>query len=141
MSHTYEYPRPAVTTDIILFHKTDTELKVLLIKRNSEPFKDTWALPGGFMNIDETLEQTAKRELKEETGIDVEDLIQFRVFDDPNRDPRGRTISIVFYKFLESIPSRIKAGDDAAEAKWFSVKKLPELAFDHEEVIRLMIND
>ncbi len=135
MVYTYEYPRPAMTADILLFHRQEGKMKVLLVQRKHPPFKGKWALPGGFMNIDETLHAAALRELKEETGIEQMDLQPFRVFDEPGRDPRGRTVTLVFYGFTDSIPENAIAGDDAASLDWFEVDDLPELGFDHEKII------
>ena len=134
MSHTYEYPRPALTVDIVLFSKEVETLSILLIQRKNPPFEEMWALPGGFVDMDETLEHAAKRELEEETGISGVKLEQFYVFDTIDRDPRCRTISVVLTGLLNSELS-IKAGDDAGEAKWFKVDELPNLAFDHSEII------
>lgn len=125
--YSYHYPRPAVTTDAILVSPQNT---VLLIERGREPYCGAWALPGGFINMDEELECACQRELQEETGITVEGLRQFKAYGGVNRDPRHRTISIVFYAFTNSelVPL---AGDDAANAGWFPIADLPELAFDH----------
>lgn len=125
--YTYPYPRPAVTVDAIL---VSPDRSVLLIERGREPYKGNWALPGGFINIDEPLETACRRELEEETGIVVAELKQFRAYGDVNRDPRHRTISILFYAFTENELIAF-AGDDAAKAQWFSIDNLPELAFDH----------
>lgn len=128
---TYNYPRPAVTTDAILVSPSK---KVLLIERGREPFKGTWALPGGFIDMDEPLETACKRELEEETGIQVQEIKQFKAYGDVNRDPRHRTISVVFYSLTES-EIQPKAGDDAASARWFPIDDLPELAFDHGRIL------
>lgn len=128
---TYSYPRPAVTVDAILISKAAT---VLLIERGREPFKGTWALPGGFVDMDESLETACKRELEEETGIQVQEVKQFKAYGDVNRDPRHRTISVVFYAQTET-EIRPKAGDDAVNARWFSLADLPELAFDHGKIL------
>lgn len=125
--YTYQYPRPAVTTDTILISNKNT---VLLIERGHEPYKGKWALPGGFIDMDEPLEKACQRELEEETGLHVAELKQFKAFGAVGRDPRHRTISVVFYAFLENEPLP-KAGDDAVKAKWFPIDELPELAFDH----------
>ncbi|WP_339735133.1 NUDIX hydrolase [uncultured Sunxiuqinia sp.] len=131
-TYTYAYPRPAVTTDAIILKKETAE--ILLIRRAKDPFKDRWALPGGFIEMDEVLEIACKRELKEETGLTVEKLEQFRVYDAVDRDPRGRTLSVIFYGFVEK-EANVKGGDDAAEAAWFRMEHLPELAFDHADII------
>ena len=124
----------AVTVDSVVFCNANNEFKVLLIKRKNEPFGGQWALPGGFISESEDLMTAAKRELKEETGVDVKTMEQVRAFGAPGRDPRGRTISIAFVSriFCEE---NLKAADDAAEAKWTSIEDLPELAFDHAEII------
>lgn len=132
MSYTYQYPRPAVTTDAILVSSKNT---VLLIERGREPYKGKWALPGGFVDMDESLETACRREVEEETGLQVADINQFRAYGGVDRDPRHRTISVVFYAFLkEEIPP--VAGDDAAKAKWFAFDQLPELAFDHGLILQ-----
>lgn len=139
MSFTYEYPRPAVTVDIILFSKEINDTHVLLIQRKYEPFKDEWALPGGFVEMDETLEESAMRELAEETGIKEITIHQFYTFGDPGRDPRGRTVSIIFYAFANRHSTHAKAGDDAKHLEWHSISELPPLAFDHQKALYLAI--
>ena len=129
--YVYEYPRPAVTVDIAAVSR---DRRILLIRRKAEPFKDRWALPGGFINIDETLQNAAARELAEETGIRGLDLRQLRAFDKPDRDPRGRTIAVAFLAEVNDPPSPT-AGDDAAESAWFPMDRLPPLAFDHEDIV------
>lgn len=135
MPHCYEYPRPAIATDIVLIAKTSSEINVLLIQRKNNPYKGMWAFPGGFMDINETLIETANRELFEETGIKINELTFFGIYDHPQRDPRGRTIGVVYYALLENIIEP-QSGDDAAQAQWFSVKQIPPLAFDHNIIIR-----
>ena len=132
--YTYKYPRPALTVDSIVFTKEDNSTFVLLIQRGQEPFKNKWALPGGFVNMDELLETACRRELEEETGLKLDKMNQFKAFDAINRDPRHRTISVVF---TAEIPKKmeVKGGDDAAHAKWFSLEELPELAFDHQQIL------
>jgi 8-oxo-dGTP diphosphatase len=130
--YTYKYPRPALTTDALVIKKETAE--ILLVQRGIEPFKGQWALPGGFVDIDELLADACKRELKEETGLVIEKLEQFRVYDAVERDPRGRTISVVFYGFADK-SATVKGGDDAADAAWFGLDRLPEMAFDHAQVI------
>ncbi len=134
MPYTYEYPRPAVTTDIILIAKEKDCNYILLIERKFDPYKGSWALPGGFVEIDEELETGCLRELKEETGIENIEIKQFCIAGAVNRDPRGRTISIVYWA---EIGQRIDytPGDDAAKAKWFNTKMLPNLAFDHQQIL------
>lgn len=130
---TYEYPRPSVTVDIVVFTK-DT-LEILLIQRKNDPFKDYWALPGGFLEMDESLKDSALRELEEETGLKNVELHQIGIFDNPSRDPRGRVITVAYATLIEKKDATIRASSDASQAKWFSVKKIPDLAFDHEEII------
>jgi len=134
---TYNYPRPAVTTDAIL---VSPSRKVLLIERGREPFKGTWALPGGFIDMDESLETACKRELEEETGIQIQELKQFKAYGDVNRDPRHRTISVVFYAYADTEIGP-KAGDDAVNACWFPLADLPELAFDHGKILEEFTRD
>lgn len=131
MTYTYQYPRPAVTVDAILISKRNS---VLLIERGREPYKGKWALPGGFIDMDEPLEVACQRELEEETGIRVGELTQFKAFGAVNRDPRHRTISVLFYAFTDD-KLIAHAGDDAAKAQWFSIHQLPELAFDHQLIL------
>lgn len=132
--YTYKYPRPALTVDIIVIRETNQKKEILLIQRLNLPFKDQWALPGGFVDMDETLEQAAVRELEEETGLTDISLKQFKAYSEPGRDPRGHTISVVFTGLL-TVDSRVKAGDDAKSASWFNVDNLPLLAFDHSQII------
>ncbi|HEX5733672.1 MAG TPA: NUDIX hydrolase [Blastocatellia bacterium] len=132
----YEHPRPSVTVDIVLFYcETEDSKKILLIKRGREPFKGMWALPGGFVDKDESLERAAVRELEEETGVRRVRLEQFGAFGDPGRDPRGHTVSVGFTARLKKCPE-VKGSDDADEARWCSVMQLPRLAFDHKKLIR-----
>lgn len=132
--YVYDHPRPAVTVDIALFRHASGGWEILLIERGREPFQGAWALPGGFVDEMEPLEAAAARELKEECGISGVELWQFRAFGDPHRDPRGHTISIGFMGVLQRGVS-LRAADDAADARWFPLSALPELAFDHSEVI------
>ena len=137
MPFTYGYPRPAVAVDIILLRRGGAP-EVLLIERANDPFGGLWALPGGFVEIDEDLPDTARRELREETGIEIEEgtrLAQLGTFGRTGRDPRGRVISVVYLTSVCRTGSAPKAGDDAARAKWFPMSRLPELAFDHAEII------
>jgi 8-oxo-dGTP diphosphatase len=131
---TYDYPRPAVTVDIILVTR-GLHPKVLLIRRKHDPFAGKWALPGGFVDMDETLEAAAHRELREETGLEVKKLEQLHAFGDPSRDPRGRTIAVAYLAVVDLAKLNPRAGDDAAEAGWFSLQKPPPLAFDHREIL------
>jgi 8-oxo-dGTP diphosphatase len=130
--YSYPYPRPALTVDAILFKKGTNEL--LLIQRGRDPYAGKWALPGGFLEMDELLVDGCRREVEEETGLKVHELTQFKTYDAVYRDPRGRTISVVFYGIVENNFS-VKGGDDASLAGWFPVDRLPELAFDHELII------
>lgn len=136
-----EYPKPSVTVDTIIFALDKGQLHVLLIERSKDPFQGRWAIPGGFVDIDEPLEAAAARELEEETGLKGVALEQFRSFGAPGRDPRGRTITISYATFLPHIPPDIKGADDAADARWFPIDALPEMAFDHREVMAQAIED
>ena len=135
--YTYKYPHPAVTTDCVIFGFDGRELNVLLIERGIEPFKGSWALPGGFLNMDETAEQGAKRELMEETNVSDVYLEQFHTFTGVDRDPRERVITIAYYALVRKSDYKVIAGDDAARAEWFSVHELPPLAFDHRDIIKM----
>lgn len=135
MSYTYKYPRPAVTVDALIFRKIADMLYVLLIKRTHAPFEGMWCLPGGFIDMDETPEQAAVRELKEETGLEGIELYQFYTFGALDRDPRHRTISIAYTGLCPADRETVTGGDDAAEAAWFNVHELPDLGFDHEKII------
>ncbi|MFD2518782.1 NUDIX domain-containing protein [Salinimicrobium flavum] len=128
----------AVTTDCVVFYKSQKVEKVLLVKRKSEPFKDKWGIPGGFLEENETLEDGAKRELEEETGLKVGKVYQLRAFGTPGRDPRGRTISIAFWGEAAS-EEEVKGNDDASDARWFNLQELPELAFDHQEILEFAV--
>ena len=130
----YKYPHPAVTADCIVFNREDNKILVLLIKRKNDPYKDCWAFPGGFVNIDESAENAAIRELKEETGLEVLRIEQLKAYSNPDRDPRERVITITF--IAESKIKDVKGGDDAKEARWFDISQLPSLAFDHEQILK-----
>ena len=134
MSYTYKYPRPAVTADMIVL-TDESEPKILLIQRGDEPFKGCWAFPGGFMNMDETTEQCARRELKEETSLEIGEVQQVGAYSTVDRDPRGRTITVAY---ITNIPQELPVVglDDAAEAKWWPINALPPLAFDHAQILR-----
>lgn len=134
MIYTYAYPRPSVTVDILIL--TAKKDQILLIERKNEPFKDQWALPGGFVDIDEDIEMSAYRELREETSVSEIKLDQFRAYGKPGRDPRGRTISIVYYGIVKDTNVPVAAGDDAKNLQWFNLNKLPDLAFDHTQIIK-----
>lgn len=135
MSYCYDYPRAAVTVDALIFRDVKQGTEVLLIRRGNEPFKDMWALPGGFIEMDETLEEAIQRELQEETGLSGIELKQLHTFSSVNRDPRHRTISTVFRGIMTEEDDKVIAGDDASEVGWFRTNDLPSLAFDHAEVI------
>jgi 8-oxo-dGTP diphosphatase len=136
MAHyTYEYPRPSVTVDGVIFGLDDEDLKVLLIQRDVDPFKGKWALPGGFVKIDETLDAAAKRELQEETGVTDVFLEQLYTFGDLHRDPRDRVITVAYYALVNLGGHRIKATTDARNAAWFAVSDTPALAFDHAKIL------
>jgi len=136
MPYTYEYPRPALTVDCIIFGWDGTrELKVLLIQRGNDPFKGQWAFPGGFVDMGEDLETAALRELEEETGMKDVFIEQLFTFGAPNRDPRGRVVSVAYFALVNLKEHKIAAADDADDAQWFSVADLPKLAFDHEQIM------
>ena len=134
MAYTYEYPRPAVTADCVVMTREDVP-QVLLVERGNEPYKGCWALPGGFMNMDETTEQCAIRELKEETGLDVEKVWQIGAYSKLGRDPRGRNVCVAYLAIVDK-PAAVSGQDDAAKAQWFPIDALPPLAFDHEDIMR-----
>ena len=134
MEYTYKYPRPAVTADCVVITR-ESEPKVLLIQRGNEPFKGCWAFPGGFMDMDETTEQCAIRELEEETGLEVLGLQQIGAYSKVNRDPRGRTVTVAYLVRVDTAVAVI-GQDDAAKAEWFPLSALPPLAFDHEDIMR-----
>jgi 8-oxo-dGTP diphosphatase len=137
MAYTYSFPMPVVTVDCIIYRKNTEDIyEVVLIKRAKDPFKNKWALPGGFLEMDEELEAAAKRELFEETGIDHNALQQIFTVGTIGRDPRQRTISIIYSGMYDTKTMQIKAGDDASAARWFSITELPPLAFDHNAVIQ-----
>ncbi len=136
----YEWPRPVVTADAVVFAVSEARTEVLLIERGEEPFKGQWAVPGGFVEMDEELEDAVARELAEETGLTGVQLQQLHTFGKCGRDPRGRLITIVFMGVVTEGRDKIRAGDDAAKAKWFDIEELPEnMAFDHDEMLRLAV--
>ncbi|MFH1883901.1 MAG: NUDIX hydrolase [Planctomycetota bacterium] len=138
--YVYDWPRPMVTVDAAVFTFSGDKAKVLLINRGHEPFKGKWALPGGFVNMDEELKDAIVRELAEETGLATVQLEQMRTFGTVGRDPRGRMITIVFMGIAKEDQTTVKAGDDAAQAQWFDIEELPkDMAFDHKEVVRFAI--
>lgn len=134
MSYTYQYPHPAVATDCVVFGFDGKGLEILLIQRGVEPYKGSWAFPGGFLRINETAEECSQRELQEETGLNVHSLKQLGAFTSVHRDPRERVISIAFYTLVQ--PSAVTGGDDAKQACWFPVDDAPPLAFDHDYILR-----
>ena len=139
MAYTYKYPRPAVTADCIVITK-EAEPKVLLIQRGDQPFRGCWAFPGGFMNMDETTEQCAIRELEEETGLRVSEVYQIGAYSKVDyskvdRDPRGRTVTVAYLAIVEK-PIAVTGQDDAAKAQWFPLSDLPHLAFDHADIMQ-----
>ncbi|QQE10032.1 NUDIX hydrolase [Planctomycetota bacterium] len=137
MSFEYEYPRAATAVDCVVYGWGDGQLKVMLIERGNETEEGQWALPGGFLKENETVENAAKRELREETGITYVSLEQLYVFSDPNRDKREHVISIAFIALTKRVTHKVKAGTDAADAQWFPLDDLPSLAFDHDEIIKV----
>lgn len=138
MEYTYKYPRPAVTADCVVITK-EAEPKVLLIQRGADPYKGCWAFPGGFMNMDETTEQCAIRELEEETGLKVSTVRQIGAYSKVDRDPRGRTITVAYLAIIDK-PAQVTGQDDTAKAEWFPLSALPELAFDHVDIMADAIN-
>ncbi len=139
LKYHYKYPHPSVTTDCVVFGYDGLRLNVLLIERGAGPFKGHWAFPGGFLNIDESAQQGAKRELFEETGLKDAHIRQFHTFSAVNRDPRERVISIAYYALVRI--SEVKGGDDAAKAQWFPLDSVPPLAFDHDMMLRMAIKE
>ena len=137
MTFTYEYPHPAVTTDIVIFTVRDKSLQVLLIKRGLDPFKGKWALPGGFLKMDESLDTCASRELAEEAGLEDVYLEQLYTFGTVDRDPRERVVSVSYFALIPSDNVTLNAGTDAEDAAWFKVDELPELSFDHDKIIQM----
>jgi 8-oxo-dGTP diphosphatase len=135
--HCYDYPRPALTVDLVIVSRTKP-LKVLLIRRRDDPFAGMWALPGGFVDENESLESAARRELVEETGVVVHQLEQLHTFGTPGRDPRGWTIAVAYLARVNPDAVRARAADDAAEVGWHSLNKPPPLAFDHTDILALV---
>ena len=138
LKYHYKYPHPAVTADCVIFGFDGLNINVLLIQRGIEPFKGKWALPGGFVKMDESADEGARRELQEETGLTDAKIEQFHTFTDVNRDPRERVITIAYYALVRL--SDVQGGDDAAKAQWFAQEDIPSLAFDHELILRTAIN-
>jgi 8-oxo-dGTP diphosphatase len=135
MTFSYEFPRAAVTVDCVVFGLDETELQVMLIQRDIAPFEGKWALPGGFVRLDETVEEAARRELQEETGLEQVFLEQLYTFGDLDRDPRERVITVAWYALVRLSDHRVKAATDARDAAWFGMHDLPQLAFDHDLIL------
>ena len=139
MAFTYKYPHPAVTVDGVVFGYDEADLKVLIIQRDQDPFQGKWALPGGFVNMDEGLDEAVRRELEEETGITRLYLEQLYTFGAPKRDPRERVISVAYYALVKLADHAVRAASDARNVAWFPVADLPDLAFDHEEIVEMAL--
>jgi len=139
MTHTYKYPRPALTVDCVVFGIDEEALKVLLIRRGGQPFEGKWALPGGFVNVDEPLEEAARRELKEETGVSGLCLEQLYTFGEVLRDPRERVVSVAYCTLVNLRDHRVRAATDAREAAWFSASRTRGLAFDHDRILDMAL--
>lgn len=135
MSHTYKYPRPALTVDCVIFGLDDEDLKVLLIKRGNAPFLGKWAIPGGFVVPGESVDAAARRELREETGMKNVFLEQLYTFGAPDRDPREHVVSVAYYALTNLAEHNVEADTDADDAAWFSIHDVPKLAFDHEKIL------
>lgn len=129
----YKYQHAALTTDCVIFGYAKSGLSVLLIKRGIEPYEGCWAIPGGFLRMDETADECARRELKEETGLETDFIEQFHTFSGIGRDPRERVVTIAYFALVNK--TEVRGGDDAKEAEWFPIDQLPELAFDHAEIL------
>lgn len=141
MPYTYEYPRPALTVDCVIFGLDESNmLKILLIQRALDPFKGAWALPGGFVDMEEDLEAAALRELEEETGVRDVFIEQLYTFGQPERDPRGRVVSVAYYALVNLAEHPVHASSDADHVEWFELDQLPRLAFDHDRIVEVAIN-
>ncbi len=140
MSFSYDHPRPALTVDCVVFGLDDEELRLLLVERDLEPFAGRWALPGGFVELDETLEDAARRELEEETGITRLYLEQLYTFGGLNRDPRERVVTVAYYALVKLSDHQVRAATDARSAAWFSMTDLPSLAFDHKTIVQTALD-
>jgi 8-oxo-dGTP diphosphatase len=139
MPYVYEYPHPAVTVDVVVFTLAGNALQILLVRRARPPWQGMWALPGGFVEIDESLRRAAWRELREETGVTTGYLEQLGAFGRPDRDPRERIITVAYFSFVPAERLRIEAASDAADARLFAVEALPALAADHERIVTLTL--
>lgn len=139
MPYTYQHPHPAVTVDGVVFGYDEADLKVLLIQRGEGPYRGKWALPGGFVDMAESLEAAARRELEEETGVTKLYLEQLYTFGEPKRDPRERVISVAYYALVKLADHAVRAASDARNVAWFPVADLPNLAFDHEEILEVAL--
>ncbi len=139
MPYTYKHARPALAVDCVVFGLDDTDLKVLLIQRDLEPFAGAWALPGGFVHLDETLDEAARRELREETGLSKVFLEQLYTFGDLQRDPRERVVTVAYYALVRLSDHQVQAATDARNAAWFGVDDLPDLVFDHADILDLAL--
>jgi 8-oxo-dGTP diphosphatase len=139
VKHVYQYPRAALAVDCVVFGLDEGDLKIMLIERDLEPFRGSWALPGGFVRLDETLEEAARRELHEETGLERVYLEQLHAFSGLERDPRERVVSVAFFALVKLADHRVRAATDARDAAWFAVHDLPRLAFDHEQIVEIAV--
>lgn len=139
MPYSYEYPRPALTVDCVVFGLDEDELEVMLIRRGLEPYAGRWALPGGFVHVDETLEEAARRELEEETGLRKVFLEQLFTFGAVDRDPRERVVTVAYYALVKLSDHKVRAATDATDAAWFSLSDLPDLAFDHAQIVEVAL--
>jgi 8-oxo-dGTP diphosphatase len=136
----YKYPRMSTTVDLLLFDNCAKETTILLIKRKNDPYENHWALPGGFIDMDEKVADAARRELQEETGVKIDHIDFLGYYDDIDRDPRGRTVSFAFTAITDKSSHRVKAADDASDAQWYAIHQLPLLAFDHQMIIEQAIS-
>ena len=136
MNYTYSHPRPAVSADCVVFGLDDDDLKVLLIQRDNPPFEGCWALPGGFAQVGEAIEETARRELAEETGLERVFLEQLYTFGDPHRDPREHVITVAYFALVNLSAHTVRPATDARNAAWFEIDDVPELAFDHNLILQ-----